>query len=216
MLKKAKKEIIKYGRLLVEGNLVAGSWGNISVRVGELIVITPSGSNYRTLQPKDLVILDLDGNVVQGKRQPSSELACHLAVYHAYEDTQAVIHTHSVYASVCATTRQPIPAIIEDMAQIIGSCAPVAEYALLGTQQLADNCIQAMQQNSAVLMANHGVLTRGHNLQEAFIAAEIVEKTAKVYILSQQIGTPTVLVEQDVEFMRSGYLKKYRKLQTGE
>lgn len=216
MLKKAKKEIIKYGRLLVERNLVAGSWGNISVRVGSLIVITPSGSNYLTLQPKDLVVLDLEGNIVQGKRQPSSELACHLSVYRAYSDTQAVIHTHSVYASACATARQPIPAIIEDMAQIIGPWAPVAEYALLGTQQLADNCIAAMQQNSAVLMANHGVLTRGHNLQEAFIAAEIVEKTAKVYILSKQLGTPIILDEQDVELMRSGYLEKYRKLQTGE
>ena len=216
MLRRIKKEIIRYGHLLIERGLVAGSWGNISFRAGDLIVITPSGSNYRTLRPRDLVVVDMQGNVIEGKRQPSSEMACHLSVYRAYEDTQAVIHTHSVYASACATAREAIPAIIEDMAQIVGSSVNVADYALLGTQQLADNCIAAMQDNSAVLMANHGVLTRGHNLQEAFIAAEIVEKTAQIYILAKQLGNVSVLEEQDVEFMRKGYLDKYRRLQTGE
>lgn len=216
MLKKAKEEVIKYGQLLVERGLVAGSWGNISVRKKELVIITPSGSNYSSLRSKDLVVVDLEGNVIAGKRPPSSELACHLTVYRAYSDAQAVIHTHSVYASACAAARKPIPALIEDMAQIVGRSVNVAEYALLGTQKLADNCIAAMQDNSAVLMANHGVLTRGHNLAEAFIAAEIVEKTAKIYILSEQLGSATVLDEQDVAFMRAGYLEKYRQLQTGE
>lgn len=216
MLRRIKKEIIQYGHLLLERGLVAGSWGNISFRAGDLVVITSSGSNYLTLRPRDLVVIDMQGNVIEGKRQPSSELACHLSVYRAYDEAQAVIHTHSIYASACATARESIPAIIEDMAQIVGSRVNVAEYALLGTQELADNCVAAMQDNSAILMANHGVLTRGHNLQEAFIAAEIVEKTAQIYILAKQLGNITVLDEQDVEFMRKGYLDKYRRLQTGE
>lgn len=216
MLSTIKQQIVQYGQLLVERGLVAGSWGNISARAGELIIITPSGSNYSTLTPADLVTVNLQGQVVDGHRPPSSELPCHLAVYSAYPQARAVIHTHSIYASACATAHKSIPAIIEDMAQIVGPSVNLAEYALLGTQQLADNCIAAMGENSAVLMANHGVLTRGHNLQEAFIAAEVVEKTAHIYILAQQLGGATVLSTQDVEYMRRGYLDKYRCLQTGE
>lgn len=125
--------------------LVAGSWGNISCRIDvQNIAITPSGHGYETLMPEDVVIINRDGEVVEGKHIPSSELKVHTAIYNAYPEAGAVIHTHSIYASALAAMHHGVPAIIEDIVQIIGGRVECAEYALCGTQELAENTVRAL------------------------------------------------------------------------
>lgn len=215
LLTKLKQELLAAGKFLVAKNLVAGTWGNLSVRLNNQVIITPSGSNYNLLTIEDLVVVDLQGQILSGNRPPSSELACHLAVYNQHPQLQAVVHTHSLYASACAAARRPIPAIIEDLIQIVGGDVAVATYALPGTAELANNLVTALADKSAVLLANHGVVTCGISLNEALLAAEIVEKAAQIFILAQQLGGGVILPPEDIAIMRNFYLAKYRKLQEG-
>jgi L-fuculose-phosphate aldolase len=143
--KLACSSIVATGKLLIEKHLVAGSWGNISCKIGESIyAVTPSGKGYAGLTEDDIVIIDHQCNTVWGRHVPSSESKLHAAIYSACPEAQAVIHTHSIYASALAAMRKSIPPIIEDIVQIIGGSVNCAEYALPGTQQLADNAVQAL------------------------------------------------------------------------
>ena len=114
-----KQLIVAMGHELIKRKLVAGSWGNISLRQGEEIAITPSGHGYADMQPEDIVILDQQGRVLEGKHVPSSESALHLAVYAACPEAGAIIHTHSIYASALAAMRKPVPALIEDSSKSV-------------------------------------------------------------------------------------------------
>lgn len=216
--KKLKKEIVEIGKALLAKNLIAGTWGNISVRTAKNnIIITPSGGRYDTMTVDDLVEIDLSEEVVSGKRQPSSELACHMAIYNHYPQINAVIHTHSLYASACAAARKGIPPVIEDMVQIVGADVPVAKYALPGSEQLANNVVIAMQDRTAVLMANHGAITCGTTLAEALLTAEILEKSAQIYVIANSLGGAVSLPQADIQVMREFYLTKYRvRQQKGE
>lgn len=203
-------EIIKIGKLLVENGLVAATWGNISVRNGdEGVYITPSGMEYQILEPDDLVLVDFNGKVFQGKRKPSSELPLHLAFYEKRPDITAVVHTHSIYASAYAALRKPIPPLIEDFAQVIGGTVEVAPYALPGTKELAENAVASMGNKGAVLLANHGVVGVGTSLSEAYKACLLVEKTAHIGLAAQVLGEPVPLKQEDVEWMRKVYLTCY-------
>jgi len=172
-----KEEIIATGLTLLDKNLVAGSWGNVSSRTacGRLIAITPSGRNYRGLQADDIVIVDYDEHVVEGTLKPSSELPLHSAIYQARSDVKAIVHTHSIFASACAVARRTIPPIIEDLVQLAGGEIEVAVYALPGTKDLATNAVRALGNKNAVLLANHGVIGCGQSLDEALTACELVE-----------------------------------------
>lgn len=212
-----RTDILKIGCTLLDKKLVAGTWGNVSARIPKtgLIAITPSGKNYRALQQADIVIVDSDGNVVDGKLKPSSELQMHLAIYKARCDIRAIIHTHSVFATSCAVAHRHIPPIIEDLVQVIGGSVDVASYALPGTQELAQNVVKAIEKKGAALIANHGVVCGGSSLEEALLACELVERAAQMFIYANQIGGATVLSEEDVQFMHDFYLKSYRLNQKG-
>ncbi|MBC7323873.1 MAG: class II aldolase/adducin family protein, partial [Moorella sp. (in: Bacteria)] len=144
------------GRRLVEERLVVGTWGNISIREddGQLFVITPSGMPYECIKPEDTVIVNFAGEVVEGDRKPSTETPLHSAIYQARPDVGAVVHTHSTYAGACAVARVPLPPITEDLVQIAGGGVDVAEYALPGSTQLAENALRALGDKNAVLLAN--------------------------------------------------------------
>ena len=191
-----KKEIIKYGSLLLEKGLVTGTGGNISARVSkDLMMITPSGMAYNQLVPDDLVVLDLEGNVVKGARRPSVEINMHRAILKARPDINAIIHTHSVYATAIAVTRQDFPPVIETMAIVFGGGVNTAAYARIGTQELAANVVEALGNKPAVLLANHGAVGVGKSLSEAFDICELLEAGAKTYIYANIIGKPVVLAE---------------------
>lgn len=215
---KVCKEIVDIGHELIVKNLVAGSWGNISCRIDEKhIAITPSGLGYQLLTPDDIVILDNEGNVVSGKHIPSSESKVHLAIYKAYPKAQAIIHTHSIYASAFAAMRKTVPAIIEDIAQICGGSIKCAEYALTGTKKLADNAVLALEERKAVLLANHGAVCWGKSLAEALLVAEILEKTAHIASICAGCGNiPVQISAEDTELMHTFYEEHYLKRQLGK
>lgn len=211
-----RERILETGIYLLDKGLVAGTWGNISVRISEnLFAITPSGRNYRNIQPEDIVIVNASGGTIEGHLAPSSELPLHLAVYAARPDIGGIVHTHSVFASACAVSHRAIPPIIEDLVQLAGGEISVAPYALPGTQQLADNAVQALASKFAVLLANHGVVACGKTLNEAMTAAELVEKAAQIFSWAQLLGGAVPLSEEDVAGMHSFYLEHYRQRQGG-
>ena len=208
-----KREVIKYGNLLIEKGLVTGTGGNISVRLDkDLMMITPSGMPYNQLIPADLVVLDLEGNFVEGIRKPSVEINMHRVILKARPDINAIIHTHSVYATAIAVTRQDFPPVIETMAIVFGGGVKTAAYARIGTQELAANVAEALGNKPAVLLANHGAVGVGINLSEAFDICELLEVSAKTYIYANILGKPVVLAEELIkegqEDMTTGYGQK--------
>lgn len=191
--------------------LVAGTWGNISCRVKEedKIVITPSGVQYDKLQAEHIPIIDMFGHILDGDLKPSSEAALHLAIYNARPDVQAIVHTHSPYATAHAIARKPIEATCEDMVQVVGGRVDVAEYALPGTEELAKNVVWAIDQKQAALMANHGLVAIAETMNEALKVALICEKSAQSNLMAGLIGGAVVLSDEDCDVMRENYLTKY-------
>jgi len=206
-----KEKIVETGVKMLNTSLVVGTWGNISARVpGEdLVAITPSGMNYDSLEADDIVIVDLEGKIVEGKRKPSIEVPMHVTIYRHRPDIQAIVHTHSPFATAMSTARKPIPGAVEDMVQIVGGNVRVSEYALPGTKELGQNVIKALEGRQAVLLANHGMLGAGSNLEEALKVCQVVEKTAQITILAQIIGGVVELSQEDIAFMRDFYLHQY-------
>lgn len=210
-LLETRKKVVGKGIEMLSTNLTVGTWGNISCRVpGEdYIAITPTGMSYDTLVPEDIVVLDLSGNTISGTRKPSIEVPLHLAIYNAREDVQAIVHTHSAYATAMAVARREIPGVVEDLVQIVGGNVRVNEYALPGTEQLGINTVKAMEGRNAVLLANHGMLGAGRDLEEAFRVCQVVEKSAQIALLAQLIGGVVELSQDDIDGMRNFYLDAY-------
>lgn len=217
VLQTAREAVVAMGKELMERKLVAGSWGNISVKIADgVYAVTPSGRGYANQKPEDIVIIDDACQTLVGVLTPSSESKLHTAIYNACPEAQAIIHTHSIYASALAAMRKPVPAIIEDIVQIIGGRVNCAEYALPGTQELADNAVKAMNGRKGVLLANHGAVCWGKSLEDALIVAEILEKAAQIAIICQSCGGAVELSNEDAEIMHSFYEEHYSKRQMGE
>ncbi len=200
-----KKEVVKAGRKIKEKGLIAGTWGNISLRSEknpEKFVITPSGMNYSEIEKDDIVVMKISGEKIEGDKEPSTEAPLHKMIYHERRDENAIIHTHSNYATAIACNQKDIPSIVEDMIQIIGGKIECADYALPGTEKLAKNAIKALKDKKATLLSNHGAIAIGNNLEEALTVAEIIEKSAKIFTYSKLIGEPNILSDEDIEKMK--------------
>lgn len=211
----ARQQIVAAGLKMIEQKMIAGSWGNLSIKINtSCCAITPSGRSYDSLNTEDVIVVDMQGNKIVGALIPSSETPLHLAVYEAIPEAQAIVHTHSIYASACAAMHKPIPALIEDLVQIIGGSVDVAEYALPGTEALAANAIKALQNKKAALLANHGVVCWGSSLNSALMTAEIVEKAAQIYCICETMGGAKLLPEADIAVMHDFYKQHYSKRQT--
>lgn len=208
---KTRRDIVETGLKMLNYKLVVGTWGNISARIeGEnLIAITPSGLDYDEITPEDIVILDMNGNIVDGKRKPSIELKLHLAIYNAREDVNAIVHTHSEYCTAMAIARKPIPGAAEDLVQIVGGDVRVSEYHLPGSKELGDAAVKALKDRNAAILANHGCVAAAKDLKEALKVALVVEKSAKATIFANIIGGSYELSKHDVDFMRDFYLNHY-------
>lgn len=205
------QKVVEKGIEMLATNLTVGTWGNISCRIPgkDYIAITPTGMSYDLLVPEDIVVLDLEGSIISGTRKPSVEVPLHLAIYNAREDVKAIVHTHSAYATAMAVARREIPGSVEDLVQIVGGNVRVNEYALPGTKQLGLNTVKAMEGRTAVLLANHGMLGAGRNLEEAFRVCQVVEKSAQITLLAQLIGGVVELSQEDIDGMRNYYLQGY-------
>lgn len=166
--------------------LVIGSSGNISLRISgtDQIAITPSGIDYSCLSADEVIILDLEGKKLKGDCAPSMEHPMHRAIYAARPDVHAIVHTHSTYASALAVLRFPIPKIIDELVFQLGGQVEVADYAVPGSHELADNVVKALGPRNAVLLANHGGLAVGSTLEKAYQNALLLERAAHIYLLA--------------------------------
>lgn len=175
--------------------------GNISARIGEdAIAITPSGIANADTSADDIVVCSLaDGAVVEGHRRPSSELALHRAVYAARPEAGAVVHTHSPYATTFAVLRKPIPAVHYVISRLGTSEVPVVDYTTYGTQALAEKAFAALGGSTrALLLANHGTLALGEDLDEAALNARVLEILAATYWRALSIGSPVILSDEEI------------------
>lgn len=206
-----KQELLLAGQEILASGLVAGTWGNLSVREPErkAFWITPSGMDYRYLEEDDLVLIAEQGRILEGLRKPSSEHRLHRQIYSNRPDVNGIIHTHSAFATAHAVAGISIPAVVEDLAQIVGGAVETAAYAEPGSQALAKNTLHALGDKSAVLLANHGLVGVGPTLAEALKVCQVVEKAAQIHIMARMLGQPVVLGAAEVACMRDSYLHNY-------
>lgn len=202
LLEKERNEIIEYCNKLITQGLTKGTGGNISVfnREENLMAISPSGIEYDKLTPEDIVVLDLQHNIVDGKNKPSSELSMHSIFYRKREDINSVVHTHSTFAKTLASLRWGLPAV-SYLVAYAGRNVRCAEYASFGTDELAENAFAAMQDRKAVFLANHGMLVGATDLKNAFNIAEEIEFCAEIYYRTKQLGEPVLLSDEEMDHM---------------
>ena len=180
--------ICETGRRLLAAGLVHGSAGNISVRHGDHVSITPSGIDYVGLEAADIVTIDLAGAVVDGSRAPSSERAVHLEIYRGRPDVSAIVHTHSISATALAAIGEPIPAFLVEAMVVLGGVVAVAPFRMTGTPELGVAAARALGSGRAVLLQSHGAVAVGSSLDEARDRAFALEEVAKVYVHVLSMG----------------------------
>ncbi|WP_432662877.1 class II aldolase/adducin family protein [Wukongibacter baidiensis] len=182
-VQQARHLVLEAGKRLLSSGLVAGTWGNISQKVNDnLMVITPSGKNYDKLTVYDMVVVNINDLSYEGQLKPSSECKLHAELYKIRKDIGAVIHTHSINACIVASARKEVTSVSDHMADRIGPSIPVTEYAISGTRKLLKNTIKLMKYGNAVLLANHGAICVGKTIENAFITCELMEKACMDFI----------------------------------
>jgi L-fuculose-phosphate aldolase len=185
-----KQDVLDAAKGMLAKGLVAGTAGNVSGRIGEgAICLTPSSVAYETMTLADLVVTDLDGNVIEGLRGPTREKALHLACYRRHPELGGVIHAHAAHATMFALVRRPIPAIIEEVVLYIGGDIPVCDYKPSGSDELGDEVASRLADRSAVILANHGIVTVAKNPEKALHNAELVERTAMIVWGARALGS---------------------------
>jgi len=185
-----REVVVSAGKTLIREGFTVEIWGNISVRDDEgLVYITPSGMDYETCTVDDIVVMTLDKEIVSGFRRPSVETDLHLGVYRARPEVFSVVHTHPIYSTIFSCTGESIPLIIDEAVQALGSEIKAAAYALPGTVELANNCVEALgKKANACLLQSHGAVCVGCNIKAAFKVAKVLEMTAEVYYRIRAIG----------------------------
>jgi L-fuculose-phosphate aldolase len=194
-----RQEIIDTALAMSGEGLSPGTSGNASARLGDGFLITPTGMAYSDLIPEDIVFMDENGVSAKGTRKPSSEWRFHLTVYAARKSANAIVHTHSRFATALACARKPIPAFHYMVAVAGGYDIPLADYATFGTKELADAVAAALIDRNACLMANHGQLACGETLEAALGMAREVETLAAQYVAVLQIGDPHILDDEEMD-----------------
>jgi len=202
-----RKQLLAAAQEISTSKMVVGTWGNASVRIAgqDLFLITPSGMDYETMLPEDLVLVNYQGETVAGQWKPSVEMPMHLAIYQQRAELGAIVHVHSPYASVFAVAGMPIPVVLEETAQVIGHEIRVADYAICGSDQLAVNSVQTLGSGKAVLLANHGMVGVGKDLSDALKVCYITEKTAMVALYAYSLGGPHSLPAEDVASLQKAF-----------
>jgi len=201
--------LCRFGRRLLEDRLAYGTAGNLSCRLGSLVAITPSSTRYDDLTPHDIWLMGLDGSIeVAGKASPSSELPLHLAVY-ASTPALAVVHTHSAEVVALSTVPDELPAIHYSIIDL-GGPVPVVAYSRFGSAALAEGASSALTSHSAVILQNHGAVTYGKSLAQAYERALLLEWLASTYRRALQLGVPRILSEQELsEVAAEAHRRRY-------
>jgi L-fuculose-phosphate aldolase len=188
LLARERELIAEVGRRMTADRLVVGTSGNLSIRAGDLLAVTPTGHAYDTLTPDLVCVQRLDGSAVEGRLAPTSELPIHQLIYR-HTDAAAVVHTHSTAATAVSTVVDELPTIHYILA-VLGGPIRVAPYATFGSQELADNVLAAIEGRSGVLLANHGAVTYGPTIQVAYDRALYLEWVAEVWLRAHALAPP--------------------------
>lgn len=198
-----RNQLVDIGRRLYDRGFVAGSDGNLSARLPDgNILITPAGAAKGQLQPSDLLVIDPDGQVVSGEGRPSSETAMHLFVYRRRGDVMACVHSHAPHATAFAATGTQLPDnILPEVVLFVGAI-PLTEYAPPGTAAVPRSLEPFIDDHDAFLLRNHGLLTIGRNLREAWHRHEIVEHYARIVALARRLGSVESIPPEDIRRLR--------------
>ena len=208
-----KNQIIESGKKLLSEGLVSRTWGNVSIRVdGTYMLITPSGRTYNDLTLNDIVLVNYLTSKYEGTIKPSSEKGLHCEIYRTRKEINAIIHTHQMNASTVAAARREVPPILDDMAQIIGPSVRVADYALPSTKRIVTKTIKALKGRMAALMANHGAVCIGRDMEEAFVVCQVLEKACKAFIEAEFLGGAKGINIFEAHLMHQFYLLKYSSM----
>ena len=211
MLESLRQDVWAANLELPRAGLVTWTSGNVSARDpgSGLVVIKPSGVRYEALRPEDLVVLDLEGRVVEGRLKPSVDAPTHLYIYRHRPDVGGVVHTHSPYATAFAAAGRPIPCVLTAMADEFGGPVPLGEYAPIGEEDIGREVVRAIGASPAILMRNHGVFTIGPTALSAVKAAVMVEDVARTVFLALALGEPAELPPAEIARAHRRYVEKY-------
>jgi len=213
----AKARVAKLHAELPRWDLVVWTAGNVSERVHgvdgaeDLLVIKPSGVSYDELTPEAMVVCDLDGNLVEGDRNPSSDTAAHAYVYRHMDDVNGVVHTHSTYATAWAACGEEIPCVLTMMADEFGGPIPVGPFAIIGDDSIGRGIVETLtnHRSKAVLMQNHGPFTIGKDAKSAVKAAVLLEEVARAVYNARMLGKPIPIPQNAIDSLYDRYQNVY-------
>ena len=215
-LQKAKEEVLWGCRLMVERGYLLGTVGNLSARADgtDLVVITPTSLPYDTMTEDDLVVVNLNGEIVSGKHQPSIECSMHLGVYWARPELRALVHTHSKYATTVSLIKELdiMPAIDTEQSLYLGGDINIVPFAFPGSKELAEYVKEGIGTNAGLLMANHGALGVGISMKDAVIASDIIERNSEMYLLLKAGGFDYKPMTEDYKVFVKEKSKKKRQV----
>jgi L-fuculose-phosphate aldolase len=205
-----RNELCKYARKTVTNKLVVGPGGNISARFEGKMYLSPSGFALDEVEPHQWVEVDIEsGEITDIGLRPSSEVLMHLYAYRANPDIGAIVHTHPPYCIAFTLVEQELPIMFPDQAALVGKTVYVP-YVLPTTDRLADAYVAKVNEASSVLLGNHGLVTSGCNLREAYYRTEVVEESTKIYLIAKAIREPKVLTKEEFEEIASLESEAYR------
>ncbi len=211
MLEELKVEVCQLNRALPAHNLVVCTSGNISVRDPKsgYVVIKPSGVKFEDLLPDQMVVVDLDGNQVEGDLKASSDTASHLYIYRHMPEVNGIVHTHSNYATAFAAIGEAIPPVLTAIGDEFGGPIPCGGFALIGGEQIGKVVVESIGKSPACLLKNHGVFTVGPSGEGALKAAVMVEDVAKTVWIARQMGVPDEIPTEDIARLHDRYTNVY-------
>lgn len=204
-----REELYEAHMMLERYNLVAYTSGNVSVRVNDHVIIKPSGVAYSFLKPKDFVVVDLDGNVIEGDKKPSVDTATHLFLYNKLDWVRSVIHTHSTFATAWAIMEREIPVFCTAHADVFGEKIPITEYAPVGSEAIGKAALRTMGRSGTVLLRKHGVLVAGNSIEDALKKAIFLEEVARASYYAILGTNPTPLADEEIDRLYQQYHTKY-------
>ena len=206
-----RRELARFSKWIYRLGFAPGTSGNLSVRLDkDRLLVTPTGASKCLLRPADMVITDLEGRLLEGTRKATSELGMHLAVYHMRDDVQAVIHAHPPTATAFACSGWSLDEVLCQEAAMTLGAVPLARYATTGTEEVAASIVPLIREHNAILMANHGAVSYGDTLLDAFLKMETVEHVANIRLVAHQLGSPSTLTKEQLQQLvgaKSRYLQ---------
>ena len=211
LLEKLRNEICELHQELPKNNLVVWTGGNLSGRDPEsgLVVIKPSGVLYPDLTPEKMIVVNLDGKILEGELRPSSDTATHLYIYRNRADVNGIVHTHSTFATAFAVVGKPIPPVLTAICDEFGGEIPLGGFAPIGNEAIGMEVIRSIGKRSAIIMQNHGVFTIGKTAKSAVKSAVMVENVAQTVFYAMQLGELIPIPDKMVDQLHERYMNEY-------